>query len=86
LGRTFDGPATRDQVVEAQVLGQAGNQGDGLGIDVDGDRDDAGAGIIGGDVYIYVDAATREEEKCGPEKGDETACGHRLTLVRDTRF
>jgi hypothetical protein len=68
LGGAFNDPTTCDEVIDTQVFGKARNEGDGFGVEVDGDGDIASAGVVGCDIDANVDAAGRQDkDKCADE-------------------
>jgi hypothetical protein len=78
LGGAFDDPTAGDEVVDAQVFGESGNKGDGFGIEVDHDGDVARAGVVGGDVDAYINAASRQEKDEGADEGKQATKRHEV--------
>jgi hypothetical protein len=78
LGGSFDDPTAGDEVVDAQVFGEPGNKGDCFGIKVNHDDDVASAGVVGGDVDAYVNAAGRQEKDEGADEREQATNRHEV--------
>jgi hypothetical protein len=78
LSGAFNNPTTGDEVVDAQVFGESGNKCDSFGVKVDRDGNVASAGVVGGDVNAYINAASRQKKKECADEGKQATCGHEV--------